>query len=88
MWNKKEGEEQAVQLDALKARREVLRDVFTSEKGTVVLALILDDLHYFDAKAKAEDVGLVNYAKELLAQIGTGNGYDIARAIISSYKGA
>lgn len=88
MWNKKEGEEQAVQLDALKARREVLRDVFTSEKGTVVLALILDDLHYFDAKTKAEDVGLVNYAKELLAQIGTGNGYDIARAIISSYKGA
>ena len=49
-----------------KELQKIFREVFSSEKGKIVLNVLLDDLHYFKLCRCEEDHALNNYAKILV----------------------
>ena len=59
------------------------RSVFSTEDGKIVLAVMLEDLKFFDPAANEADRVLSNYAKEILRKAGLTDSWDMTMALIN-----
>lgn len=69
------------------AREEMrmFRDVFSGDKGRIVLTQILTDLKYFSRCTTDEDMALSNYAKYLLQErMGVNDTYKLVNAMLEA----
>lgn len=64
--------------------QETFREVFESEKGKIVLNVILEDLHFLEPCKNEEDRALNNYAKFfILERLGIKDSLSITDAVFS-----
>lgn len=71
--------------DQVREARALMRRVFGSTEGRIALALILEDLKYFDEAATDSEKALRNYATFLLMErMGIGDGLAITNALLDN----
>lgn len=78
-WHDKKAQEQ------IREARALLRRVFSTTDGRIALALILEDLKYFDEAQTEAHKALRNYATFLLMdRMGIGDGLAITNALLDN----
>lgn len=67
-----------------KELQKIFREVFSTEKGKIVLNVLLDDLQYFRVCKSDADTALNNYAKVLIGvRMGFTDTYSISNNLLT-----